>query len=287
MGEHTKIEWAHHTFNPWIGCERVSAECRNCYAETWDARGLNGPETHWGKDAPRRRTSDANWRLPLRWDRRATADGVRRRVFCASLADVFEDRDDLDPWRTDLWDLIEATSNLDWLLLTKRPESIACLAPRRWSCEPGNLMCDRCGASASIPLGMSCPDHAPRGTGMPRNIWLGTSVGHQSTIDRVNFLADASNGAPTFLSCEPLLGPLDFGTGGLNGIDWVIAGGESGPKARPMHPDWVRSIRDVCLDSGVPFLFKQWGEFDASGDRVGKKAAGRILDGRTWDQVPS
>ncbi len=278
MGEHTKIEWAHHTFNPWIGCERVSAECRNCYAETWDARGLNGPETHWGKDTPRRRTSDANWRLPLRWDRKAAADGVRRSVFCASLADVFEDRDDLDPWRTDLWDLIEATPNLDWLLLTKRPENVEMLAGDFAQCiscglnpvDPFNWWCI-CGGTVRPPL----------------NVRLGTSVGHQSSIDRVAALIDAADGAPTFLSCEPLLGPLDFGTGGLDGIDWVIAGGESGPKARPMHPDWVRSIRDVCLDSGVPFLFKQWGEFDEHGERVGKKVAGRILDGTTWDQVPS
>ena len=278
MGEHTTIEWAHHTFNPWIGCERVSAECRNCYAETWDARGLNGPETHWGKDAPRRRTSDANWRLPLRWDRKAAVDGVRRRVFCASLADVFEDRDDLDPWRTDLWDLIETTPNLDWLLLTKRPENVEMLA--------GDFaQCISCGLNPVDPFNWWC---LCGGTVRPpRNVRLGTSVGHQSSIDRVAALIDAADGAPTFLSCEPLLGPLDFGTGGLDGIDWVIAGGESGPNARPMHPDWVRSIRDVCLDSGVPFLFKQWGEFDASGDRVGKKAAGRILDGRTWDQVPS
>jgi protein gp37 len=278
MGEHTTIEWAHHTFNPWIGCERVSAECRNCYAETWDARGLNGPETHWGKDAPRRRTSDANWRLPLRWDRKAAVDGVRRRVFCASLADVFEDRDDLDPWRTDLWDLIETTPNLDWLLLTKRPENVEMLAGDFAQCiscglnpvDPFNWWCI-CGGTVRPPL----------------NVRLGTSVGHQSSIDRVAALIDAADGAPTFLSCEPLLGPLDFGTGGLDGIDWVIAGGESGPNARPMHPDWVRSIRDVCLDSGVPFLFKQWGEFDEHGERVGKKVAGRILDGTTWDQVPS
>ena len=278
MGEHTTIEWAHHTFNPWIGCERVSAECRNCYAEPWDARGLNGPETHWGKDAPRRRTSDANWRLPRRWDRKAAVDGVLRRVFCASLADVFEDRDDLDPWRTDLWDLIETTPNLDWLLLTKRPDNVEMLAGDFAQCiscglnpvDPFNWLCI-CGGTVRPPL----------------NVRLGTSVGHQSSIDRVAALIDAADGAPTFLSCEPLLGPLDFGTGGLDGIDWVIAGGESGPNARPMHPDWVRSIRDVCLDSGVPFLFKQWGEFDEHGERVGKKVAGRILDGTTWDQVPS
>lgn len=278
MGEHTTIEWAHHTFNPWIGCERVSAECRNCYAETWDARGLNGPETHWGKDAPRRRTSDANWRLPLRWDRKAAVDGVRRRVFCASLADVFEDRDDLDPWRTDLWDLIETTPNLDWLLLTKRPENVEMLAGDFAQCiscglnpvDPFNWWCI-CGGTVRPPL----------------NVRLGTSVGHQSSIDRVAALIDAADGAPTFLSCEPLLGPLDFGAVGLEGIDWVIAGGESGRNARPMSPDWVRSIRDVCLDSGVPFLFKQWGEFDEHGERVGKKVAGRILDGTTWDQVPS
>ena len=116
------------------------------------------------------------------------------------------------------------------------------------------------------------------------NVWFGTSVENQGSVGRLDYLDVDVN--TTFLSCEPLLGPLDFGTYGLDGIDWVIVGGESGPNARPMHPEWVRSIRDQCVAAGVPFLFKQWGEYDENGVKVGKKAAGRMLDGRVWDEYP-
>lgn len=125
MAANSKIEWTDHTFNPWLGCSKISPSCAHCYAEGWAKRsGL----VKWG-DHPRRRTSAANWREPLKWNRAAEAAGERRRVFCASLADVFEDREELKPWRYDLWRLIEATPSLDWLLLTKRPENCLAFVP--------------------------------------------------------------------------------------------------------------------------------------------------------------
>jgi protein gp37 len=276
MGEHTTIEWADHTFNPWTGCERVSEGCKNCYAERLSKRNLPGIGK-WGKNGTRPRTAPATWAQPLRWDKKAEADGVRRRVFCASHADVFEDRPELVEPRDDMWNLIADTPHLDWLLLTKRPENIG-----------------RAGSS-----------HWDRSFTWLDNVWLGTTVESDQHYDRIDILR-AIPAHRRFLSCEPLLGPLDL-TGRLEGIHWVIAGGESGTNARPMHPDWVRQIRDACVTEcdcvqyptysdprldgslekcddcfmGRPstdpaFFFKQWGH----------KAAGRELDGRTWDEVP-
>ena len=275
MAEQTSIEWCDHTFNPWTGCTKVSPGCRNCYAETLRARFGHGNE--WGPNGIRTRTSESYWRQPLKWDHAAAEAGVRRRVFCASLADVFEDRPELDEWRSDLWELIRATPNLDWLLLTKRPENFGRMAYGLHVCEwcheivdDPNSWCVECQSEvALVPL---------------PNVWFGTSVENQGSVGRLDYLDVDAN--TTFLSCEPLLGPLDFGTYGLDGIDWVIVGGESGPNARPMRPEWVRAIRDQCVAAGVPFLFKQWGEHDENGVKVGKKKAGRIVDGRLWDEYP-
>lgn len=294
MAENTKIEWSHHTFNPVVGCQKVGPGCDNCYAEGWSKRsGL----VKWGAGEPRRITSDTYWRQPLKWDRAAAALGERHRVFCASLADVFD-----NAWpagvRERLFDLIRSTPNLDWLLLTKRPGNIARMLPPDW------------------------------GAGYP-NVWLGCTIVNQVEADRDVPKLLSVRSRVHFLSCEPLLGPLvlrgvspdgqrcwnwltgvtgtmhpdgpDFYVGPK--IHWVICGGESGPWARPMHPDWARSLRDQCQAAGVPFLFKQWGEwaedrgrFGVVPDclmngsrlfRIGKKRAGRLLDGRTWDEVPN
>jgi protein gp37 len=284
MSANSGIEWTDHTFNPWIGCTKVSPACDNCYAERQDHRFGGG---HWGAGAPRKRTKPGNWNEPRKWDRQAEAEGARYRVFCASLADVF-DNEVPESWRNELWELIRATPNLDWLLLTKRIGNAAdMLPPSMWS------------------LG-----------GWP-NVWLGITVVTQEEADRDIPKLLETPAAVRFISAEPLLESLDVGnhlwpvmgepTGfqrnppgqSRPGLDWVIAGGESGPDARPMLPDWVRSLRDQCRDAGVPFLFKQWGEWapvsgmpsvhgetDVSMERVGKKAAGRLLDGETWDQVP-
>lgn len=269
MGENSKIEWTDHTFNPWWGCLKISEACKHCYAEAWAKRVGQGV---WGQNAPRRFFSDVHWREPERWNARLEPTGKRARVFCASMADVFEDRRDLDPHRARLWDLIERTSHLDWLLLTKRPENVARLA--RWS-------------------------------QWPKNVWLGATVENQKRADEnLPHLLEVP-AAVRFISAEPLLGPLDLGSY-LGGLSWVIAGGESGPKARPPSPSWFRGLMSQCHAGGVPFLFKQWGDWaPAEGGhretkgrsqraedgtpmmKLGKKLAGRQLDGNEWNQFPS
>ena len=207
MARDSAIEWTAHTFNPWWGCTKVSPACDHCYAETWARR--TGFDV-WGADAPRRHLSDDYWNQPLRWDRDAAQSGRRVRVFCASMADVFEWDRALDALRERLWTLIEGTPNLDWLLLTKRPHLARRLAP--WS------------------------------TAWPLHVWLGTTVENQHFADRrIRFLIDVPC-RYRFLSCEPLLGPVDL-SAYLHGLHWVIAGGESGGRARPTHPG---------LDSGTP-----------------------------------
>lgn len=281
MAENSKIEWCDHTFNPWVGCTKVSPACDHCYAEAWAKR--TGQAQLW--DGDRRRTSGANWRQPILWNRKAEAAGTRARVFCASLADVFDNKA-ASRWRDDLWRLIARTPFLDWLLLTKRPQNIHKMLP---------------GPAIGAP---------EWGDGWP-NVWLGTTVENQEEADRrIPHLL----GVPAkvrFLSCEPLLEPIEtpflkmridehgnFLSGGR--IHWVICGGESGPLARPMHPDWARSLRDQCQAAGVLFFFKQWGEwhvpyaFDGKENiashtpfvRVGKERAGATLDGREWREMP-
>ena len=232
----------------------------------------------WGTESPRRFFSDSHWREPLIWNEEARASGVRQRVFCASMADVFEHRADLKPQRIRLWKLIDNTPNLDWLLLTKRPQNIARIAP--W------------------------------GANWPANVWLGTSVENQALAEkRLPFLLK-NPAVVRFLSCEPLLGSVDlrqwFQRNGFYSIDWVIVGGESGGSSRPMHPDWVTSLLHQCHDFEVPFHFKHWGQWvPAQGEaaigarlielnnerpvemlRLSKKLAGRVLEGTTWDGVP-
>lgn len=279
MAQNSKIEWTHHTFNPWWGCVRISPACKHCYAESWARRvGMD----LWGARSDRRFFGDAHWREPLKWNAAAAAAGERRRVFCASMADVFEKRAELDAWRARLWPLIEATPALDWLLLTKRPEHVATMAP--WS---------------SI---------------WPRNVWLGVTAENQKWAERRLPLLVATRAVVKFVSAEPLLGELDLrswlataGDVGA-GVNWVIAGGESGGSARPMNPLWAENLRDQCVLAGTAFHFKQWGHWGPEADRVpkgarqiqffgrdgepvtlfrlGKHATGRNLDGRTWDGFP-
>ncbi len=234
----------------------------------------------WGTDAPRRFFTDAHWREPLAWNEEARLAGRRERVFCASMADVFERRADLNKERTRLWELIEITSNLDWLLLTKRPQNVERIVP--W------------------------------GKQWPANVWLGTSVENQTLAEkRLPFLLK-NPAAIRFLSCEPLLGQLNlrqwFKRRGFHPIDWIIAGGESGGGSRPMHPDWAVSLLNQCQAFNVPFHFKQWGQWVPAQQlvheairprvlelnherpvamvRMSKKLAGRTLEGTTWDGIP-
>lgn len=272
MGKFSTIEWTHHTFNPWWGCTKVSQACKHCYAETWAKRV---GQDLWGAKSDRRFFSDNHWKEPLKWNEVARQEGERHRVFCASMADVFEARAELNQSRDRLWELIEVTPHLDWLLLTKRPHRVKY--------------------------------HVPWGADWPVNVWLGTTVELQRWADERIPELISYPAAVRFLSCEPLLGPIDL-TQWQGGIDWVIAGGESGHWARPTHPDWVTSLRDQCTDNEIAFHFKQWGHWSPKSKVIGsskkvismqddqgrttklyaagKKIAGRVLDGRTWDQLP-
>jgi protein gp37 len=275
MAENSKIEWCDHTFNPWTGCAKVSPGCDNCYAEGWSKRA-GDKVGKWGAGAARVRTSAANWKLPLKWNAQAATEGRRFRVFCASLADVFDNAVDPD-WRAELFGLIADTQHLDWLLLTKRI---------------GN-------AAAMIREAAGAPESAPAIV-LP-NVWIGATVVNQEEADRDIPKLLATPAAVRFLSMEPLLGPVDFRkVPGFNriGLDlsrwWVIVGGESGPHARPMQEAWATNLRDQCKAAGVPFLFKQWGEWSPCVPpmpdgmvRLGKKSAGRLLEGVTHDGYPT
>jgi len=352
MAENTKIEWAHHTFNPWIGCTKVGPGCDHCYAEAdFDKRRH---VVTWGAGQPRKLTADSTWAMPLRWNKDADRLGVRYRVFCASLADVFDNEVPVW-WRFSLLHLIAETPHLDWLLLTKRIGNARSMLDA-YASSDGNT--------------------EQRWTAWP-NVWIGATITSQEEADRDIPKLLRVPAAKRFLSMEPLLGPVDLThlnkemerheinalkawtweeevnawrdtdpewqeqfedfhghkpdakTGPAHAvIDWVIVGGESGPHARPMHPDWARSLRDQCAAAGVPFLFKQWGEhiggelqpnphlpedkgawrLDSCGGRwhdpmestkpstewapikflrVGKKAAGRLLDGIEHNGFPA
>lgn len=344
----TKIEWTSYTmpdgrvvqgytFNPWIGCDKVSAGCKNCYAE-YDQDTRRG-RVKWGKHGTRSVTSYSYWRQLIKWNREAAAANERRRVFCASLADVFEDWagqlidakgnplwwpdeeyyfsaekcdvDDipifshqttqiehyvpltLDIIRLFLFRLMEKMTHLDFLLVTKRIENTMRMVPDHWKKK------------------------------FPANIWIGTTVENQEAADiRIPELIKVP-AIVRFLSCEPLLGPLDLGKwvrtnepDNFDRIHWVICGGESGNQARPMRPDWARDLCFQCETSLIPFFFKQWGEYMPgffpnlinqevwvkedgtigpfmhgsnmqAMTRIGKKTAGAKLDGQKYNDSPN
>jgi protein gp37 len=312
VSEKTGISWTHHTFNPWWGCVKVSPACAHCYAERDSKRyGF----TVWGPDSDRRFFGDAHWKEPRHWNAHARRLGQRRRVFCASMADICEivTRPDIaaqmEHARARLWTLIEETPHLDWLLLTKRPENFKRLLPATWFEQP------------------------------QPNVWLMTTVEDQPHADRRLTHLLNTPAIVHGVSYEPALGAVDFspyigaGRRTLVGLDWIVAGGESGGQARPSHVAWFRAVRDACQRAGVPFHFKQWGEYvpvapiygsdpvygdlDTSAavrddrceiltphsvwlegdgqppsgswmvERVGKQAAGRTLDGREWQEFPA
>lgn len=257
MAENSKIEWTDHTFNPWWGCVEVplpsGSACDNCYARQFAGRfGVK-----WGNDEERRQFEKEHWAAPLRWDRAAAKEGRLKTVFCASMGDIFEPRKDLDADRKRVRGLIADTPSLVWLLLTKRP------AYARYWIE------ERSGIGPS---------------------WVGVTVESQEAFDarRVHLEAVAKV-APLFLSCEPMLSRIEFPGGWLRqNVGWLICGGESGNKARPMHLDWARSLRDQAQAAGVPFFFKQWGQHsDGLVKLASKHDAGRLLDGREWNEFPN
>ena len=236
-----------YSFNPWIGCLKIASECHFCYAETFAQRWgwkVWGPAstTH------RRVTSTDNWKKPHRWNREAQAQGHRRNVFCASLADVFENHPDVGEAREHLWQLIEATPWLNWLLLTKRPENMVTMAPTSW------------------------------GDAWPNNVWAGTSAGTQASADKnVPHLLKVP-AVVRFVSCEPHLEEVNFRPY-LDQLHWMICGGESGEHARPYDLTWARDVREQCQEYNIPYFFKQiGGRYHNSG--------GRLLDGQFYNEMP-
>lgn len=293
MAEQTKIQWTDHTWNPWMGCTKVAPGCEHCYAEAdFDKRRKR---VKWGPQGTRVKTSAEYWQKPTKWNKQAAADGARPRVFCASLADVFEDWTGpiLDStgeqlfWplnalenprfiaeshcggneppvtmadlRRDLFALIDQTPHLDWILLTKRPENIRRMWPDR--------------------VNKGIMPHVEVRSRHRSNVYLIASVSDQATADKaIPALLQFRDLCPVLgVSAEPLLGPIIFDSGPAGGpprylsrevdhnsdamLDWVIVGGESGPHARPCNIDWIRSIRDQCQAAGVPCFVKQLGAF--------------------------
>jgi protein gp37 len=279
MSDWTEISWTDRSFNPWIGCTKVSEACDNCYA--WTQADVMGRAAHWsgrkglkvwGQGAERYfPNGDDWWRGPQRWNRQAALAGVQLRVFSADMADLFEDyrgpsEREVRSRRARMWSLIEETPSLEWQLLTKRPENVSRMVP--W------------------------------GTRWPSNVWIGCTAENQQRADeRIPHLV-ALPAAVRFLSCEPIRGPIDLSAWrGL--IDWVICGAESISKKRTFDAAWVRALRDQCLTQGIAFWLKQWGVWEPSrpvGDTIPMQVPtidGKVrtkdfavLDGRTWTQFP-
>lgn len=280
MGKASGIQWTNHTFNPWWGCEKVSPGCKHCYAETFAARpihvlpgGGKGALPIWGgASTVRRFFGDGHWRDPVAWNRAAEKAKTRARVFCASMADVFEDRRDLDAHRARLFELIEATPWLDWQLLTKRPQNMARLAPDRWR------------------------------DGWPENVWAGCTVENQEESDRRIKHLLMVPARVRFLSMEPLLGPADldpwFTTIGApedrlppeQALHWIIVGGESGKGARPFDLAWARDLIRQCDAAGVAMFLKQLGsnphQDDLSARAFGSLAGVRDSHGGEENEWP-
>lgn len=290
MGADSKIEWTDHSWNPWTGCQAVSPACDHCYAE---AQARRAPKTFggWGPHAERRRTSAAYWRAPLRWNRQAEKEGRRARVFTASMGDIMDNQVPI-AWLVDALDVMRVTTNLIWLLLTKRPELIL----RRL-----REAMDAAYAEGRMDLGHWLNVWLTSSI-VPSNIWLGTTAEDRARLaSRAWHLAQVP-AHRRFLSCEPLLeglntrrvtnrwgtewdaltGRILHGRGGpssVGAIHWVIAGGESGAHARPSHPDWFAALRDQCITADTAFFFKQIGEWDVASVKNGYCWGNNMKDG--------
>ena len=329
VGDTTHIEWTDATWNPVTGCTRVSPGCVNCYIDWAPPFRVEG--RHFtDRDGNRSHAIGATTGVRLHPDRLDWPLRKRswrgKRVFVCSLADLFHD-DVPDEYIARVFAVMALTPEVTYQVLTKRPARMRALLSSpdfHWRVWHGLLTASHA-AMLTIPPYVTAHFHGGARLGerhmtpLP-NVWLGVTVEDQERADlRIPILLDTP-AAVRWLSCEPLLGPVNLGRavgtyyGGdpredESGIDWVVAGGESGPGARPMHPDWARSLRDQCRDAGVPFLFKQWGDLVTEeqapeditlpavswrhlGDDqslvwcVGKKRAGRLLDGRTHDGYP-
>lgn len=280
MAENTAIEWAHHTANLWWGCTKVKNNpcCDNCYAEVWDKRY---GKSHWGDDAPRRAIKGV-WKDLTKWQKDAAAKNTQYRVFTMSMGDIFEKPMPLvnakeekiyrstEELRNLLFTNIDYHfyPNLIFLMLTKRITNVVKMVPESWL------------------------------ENWPKNVWLGTSIGDQKNWDNIIPKFIKIPATTKFVSMEPLVEKVNVAWS-LKHIDWIIVGGESGQNARPMNPEWVQSIHDACKKWGVPFFFKQWGEYlpinipngsqltdQYTFQKVGKKRAGRRFLSQEWNELP-
>jgi protein gp37 len=255
MSYESSIEWTQATWNPVTGCTKVSPGCKHCYAETFAERfrGVPGHPFEQGFDLklwPQRLTLPLTWKEP-------------RTIFVNSMSDLFH-KNVPDTFIKKVFDTMAAASWHNFQLLTKRSERFA-----DWS--------NRVYFSGRGPA---------KGRGRwPKNVWAGVSVESQDHVDRIEDLVRVPADI-RFLSVEPLLAPVTIKWSLLRRLQWVIVGGESGHRARPMNPDWARDVRDQCQAAEVPFFFKQWGVYDSEGRRRSKKESGRVLDGKTWNEMP-
>ncbi len=254
MAENSSIEWTDSTWNPVTGCSKVSPGCKYCYAETFAERfrGVEGHPYEQGFDL---KLWPDRLILPLRWKNPRT-------IFVNSMSDLFHERIP-DRYIQDVFDVMIRADYHVFQVLTKRSERLA-----SWTRERYRFV-----------------NESTDKTPLPKHIWLGVSVESQKYTSRIKDL-QRSPARVRFLSVEPLLDEVRLSGGLLQGIHWVIVGGESGPRARPMKPQWAKAIQNKCGEYQVPFFFKQWGAHNEDGERVGKKAAGRELLGRTWDEMP-
>lgn len=247
MASYSSIEWTDSTWNPVTGCSKVSPGCQNCYAETFAER-FRGVPRHPFEQGFDLRLWPNRLRLPFLWKE-------PRMIFVNSMSDLFHEKVP-DEFIEKVFDTMIRADHHVFQVLTKRSERLVRWIRQRFA---RNIV--------------------------PAHIWLGVSIENQDYCSRIKDLQKAP-ASVRFISCEPLLGPLRLASCDFKGIHWVIVGGESGPRARPMDPRWARDVKRQCERARVAFFFKQWGTFNANGERVGKKNAGRLLDGKTWDQMP-
>lgn len=338
--KNSKIEWTNNTWNPLRGCSRVSEGCRNCYAEQVAGRFSGEGQPYEGLITKTAKGATWNGQIklvpekleePLRWTKAG-------KIFVNSMSDLFHENVP-DEYIDQVFAVMALAPRHTFQVLTKRPERMRAYLEMDNRAEAiGWAETDIYEARGRLPIGAY---HGPTHRKLPlSNVWLGVSVENQESADERIPLLLQTPSAVRWISAEPLLGPIDISawidpdyfTGcaddGIKGLHWVVVGGESGRNARPMHPDWARSLRDQCEDANVPFLFKQWGEYVSVYDRqkdgpdwrrcgevaasnepgrwlnvagghgfhgdsvhfvkkIGKKTAGRVLDGRTWDEYPN
>lgn len=256
MANRSTIEWTDSTWNPVTGCTKVSPGCKNCYAETFAERFRSVPDHPYEQGFDLKLWPD-RLEMPLRWKE-------PKMIFVNSMSDLFHE-DVPDKYIQRVFDVMIKADHHIFQVLTKRSDRM-----REWMRSHFRFVNQPVNGKPVLPT----------------HIWMGVSIENQRYASRISHLQQTP-ARVRFLSIEPLLGPIDLSKSLLRGVHWVIVGGESGPKARPMNPEWAVAIQRQCHRESVPFFFKQWGAFNPEGERVGKKAAGRLLDGRTWNEMPA